>query len=47
MVVRISDKTQNYSEVTKLLVKPYIFHALKIIMPISFFFDKLKFPLKS
>jgi len=25
MVVRISDKTQNYSKVTKLLVKPYIF----------------------
>ena len=25
MVVRISDKTQNYSKVTKLLVKPYIY----------------------
>ena len=24
MVVRISDKTQNYSKVTKLLVKPYL-----------------------
>ena len=24
MVVRISDKTQNYSKVTKLLVKPFI-----------------------
>ena len=23
MVIRISDKTQNYSKVTKLLVKPY------------------------
>ncbi len=23
MVVRISDKTQNYSKITKLLVKPY------------------------
>ena len=25
MVVRISDKTQNYSKVTKLLVKPFIY----------------------
>ena len=25
MVVRISDKTQNYSKVTKLLVKPLFF----------------------
>ena len=25
MVVRISDKTQNYSKVTKLLVKPFYF----------------------
>ena len=27
MVVRISDKTQNYSKVTKLLVKPYYYKA--------------------
>ena len=25
MVIRVSDKTQNYSKVTKLLVKPNIF----------------------
>ena len=25
MVIRISDKTQNYSKVTKLLVKPNVF----------------------
>ena len=25
MVIRISDKTQNYSKVTKLLVKPIVF----------------------
>lgn len=28
MVVRISDKTQNYSKVTKLLVKPLIFYII-------------------
>jgi hypothetical protein len=28
MVIRISDKTQNYSKVTKLLVKPYLFFLL-------------------
>ena len=28
MVVRISDKTQNYSKVTKLLVKPYSKYCL-------------------
>ena len=27
MVVRISDKTQNYSKVTKLLVKPLTFES--------------------
>ena len=27
MVVRISDKTQNYSKVTKLLVKPFFLSA--------------------
>ena len=31
MVVRISDKTQNYSKVTKLLVKPYSFN--KFFLP--------------
>ena len=29
MVVRISDKTQNYSKVTKLLVKPNKYNAVK------------------
>ena len=29
MVVRISDKTQNYSKVTKLLVKPSFLHFHK------------------
>ena len=29
MVVRISDKTQNYSKVTKLLVKPNTIHNSK------------------
>ena len=29
MVVRISDKTQNYSKVTKLLVKPIINYSTK------------------
>ena len=29
MVVRISDKTQNYSKVTKLLVKPIILDILR------------------
>ena len=33
MVVRISDKKQNYNNVTKLLVKPYIF--MDIMMPIK------------
>lgn len=28
MVIRISDKTQNYSKVTKLLVKPFVFTLL-------------------
>ena len=36
MVVRISDKTQNYSKVTKLLVKPndksiYVSHLLETL----------------
>ena len=30
MVVRISDKTQNYSKVTKLLVKPKIYVGIEI-----------------
>ena len=30
MVVRISDKTQNYSKVTKLLVKPIYYPFLKV-----------------
>ena len=30
MVVRISDKTQNYSKVTKLLVKPKILNSTGI-----------------
>ena len=35
MVVRISDKTQNYSKVTKLLVKPFIFlQTIQVIIPI-------------
>ena len=29
MVIRISDKTQNYSKVTKLLVKPKDNHVLE------------------
>ena len=29
MVVRISDKTQNYSKVTKLLVKPTYFRFIE------------------
>ena len=29
MVIRISDKTQNYSKVTKLLVKPIIIFGIK------------------
>ena len=33
MVVRISDKTQNYSKVTKLLVKPKIFFVLYLTHP--------------
>ena len=32
MVVRISDKTQNYSKVTKLLVKPTIIGAGAIVV---------------
>lgn len=31
MVIRISDKTQNYSKVTKLLVKPKVFDWYKNI----------------
>ena len=30
MVVRISDKTQNYSKVTKLLVKPFLFYKCSL-----------------
>lgn len=37
MVVRISDKTQNYSKVTKLLVKPFIFKK-----DINVFFSRLQ-----
>ena len=33
MVVRISDKTQNYSKITKLLVKPYIISNQIITVP--------------
>ena len=47
MVVRISDKTQNYSKVTKLLVKPYIFQQKKynieyVLTILSFSNHKLK-----
>ena len=36
MVVRISDKTQNYSKVTKLLVKPNNNHRyLDTLLPIE------------
>ena len=44
MVVRISDKTQNYSKVTKLLVKPminiikYYFSSTKDIKPLVIFY---------
>ena len=34
MVVRISDKTQNYSKVTKLLVKPFLFIGLMFYLTI-------------
>ena len=34
MVVRISDKTQNYSKVTKLLVKPSFFMTYPLLINI-------------
>ena len=48
MVVRISDKTQNYSKVTKLLVKPKINYVDKqdvilqnnVKLPVSRFYKK-------
>ena len=36
MVVRISDKTQNYSKVTKLLVKPNSILLLTLILSCNF-----------
>ena len=44
MVIRISDKTQNYSKVTKLLVKPlnnYIFDK-RISIEVLFFISSKK-----
>ena len=36
MVIRVSDKTQNYSKVTKLLVKPIFFNFFVYIIGMRF-----------
>ena len=41
MVIRISDKTQNYSKVTKLLVKPTTFNSVLVVI-VELFFKIIK-----
>ena len=42
MVIRISDKTQNYSKVTKLLVKPFFNEHFVLNENESMFLDQFK-----